>query len=109
MPQAARSRAACIPPIPPPTINAAPTFLTWVSWGDIAGDLLRGPFLLGLLFQCLEVKGQWAVDHMGPFAESHLDHKHRGRDHEMDGIGIMRGKLQSCIPENMDEDSTEGS
>ena len=54
MPAAARSRAACMPPIPPPTTRAAPTGWVWGASDGIGNNLLGGRLLPGSLLDRLK-------------------------------------------------------
>src|ERR1019366_1918118 len=95
MPPLARSSAACIPPIPPPTTNAAPTGRGFVSSDDMADGLPGGRQLRGPLLDRLEVQSQAAIDHVRPVAERRLYHQHRRSDDHVHAVRDQSGVRQA--------------
>src|SRR5208337_4500569 len=92
MPPLARSRAACMPPIPPPTTMAAPTGGVLESSGRMGNNLRRGRLPRGSLLDRLEIQGQRSIDHVCPVAERHLHQQHRRGDDDVQGI-----RDKSCV------------
>src|SRR5579862_219703 len=102
MPALAKSRAACMPPTPPPTTNAAPTVHGCDCSGRICNALLnRGCLFFSLVLHCLEVNGQGPINHVSPFAESHFDDEHwSGKDYVY-SVRKMAGKAKAQIARDM--------
>src|SRR5208282_2999221 len=105
MPPLARSRAACMPPMPPPTTSAAPTGGFWVGSDDMADGLLGGRHSHGPLLDRLEVQGEGTIDHVRRLAEGHLYHQHRGGDDHVQGIRVDGAQPEAGIPEDVGSDS----
>src|ERR1017187_4412025 len=101
MPPAARSRAACMPPIPPPTTRAAPMDCVLDSSDGMGNDLRCRRLLISSLPDCQEVQGQRAIDHVRPLAERHFNDQHGRRNDDMQGVHKVTGKTKTEVAEDM--------
>src|SRR5208337_1560850 len=107
MPAAARSRAACMPPIPPPTTSAAPIGWVWGASDGIGNNLLGGRLLPGSLLDRLKVQRQRAIDHVRPLSERHLDGEHRRGYDDVQRVDVVAGELEACVSQDVNGDSTQ--
>jgi hypothetical protein len=101
MPPLARSRAACMPPIPPPTTRAAPTGGVWESSDGMGNNLLCGRLPPGSLPDRQEKQGQRSIDHVRPLAERHLYQQHGRGDDDVQGVHEVTGQRKAGIAENV--------
>src|SRR6266568_7428890 len=107
MPPLARSRAACMPPIPPPTTRAAPTGTVWDFSEGMGNHLRRGSLLRDFLPDRQEIQGQWSIDHVRPLSKRHLHEQHGRRDDDVQGVREMAGKPKTGITHRVRYESAQ--
>src|SRR5512142_701674 len=101
MPAPARSRAACMPPMPPPTTRAAPTGRDCNCSEGISNALLGRSVLRRPLLDGVEIQSQRPIDHVRPPPERHLDNQHGSRHDDVHCIQEMTAELETSYPADM--------
>src|ERR1019366_4632707 len=107
MPPLARSRAACIPPMPPPPTRAAPTGGALESLDGMGNNLHCRRLPPGSLPDRQEIQGQRSIDHVRPLSKRHLHQQHGRGDDNVQGVQEVTGEPKAGIAENVCRQTAE--